>query len=284
MLKKVAVLFSISLIIFLSVGLVSAQSVEEEIRKNIEKLSSAHPLEVRWKAMNALVKIGPPAVPALLEVLKGGDEDFRSTAYWVLERMGLPAVPNLIKALKREDREVRSLAAYLLGNIREKEAVPPLISLLKDTDLGVRWEAVRALGKIGDSRAIPALLEILTAKNEGIRVAAVEALGRIARGEGRSNEKISLALAKALKDENRYVRYAAAGELAALGDKRAIPVLIEALRDENEEIRWRAAEMLGKIGDRKTIRALKRVAKRESDPGILAAITIAIEQIKSRRR
>lgn len=284
MLKKIAVLSSLFLIIFLAVGPVSTQSVGEEIQKNVEKLSSTHPIKVRWEAMNALVKIGPPAVPVLLEVLKSGDEDLRSTTYWVLERMGLPAVPNLIKALKREDREIRSLAAYVLGNIKEKEAVPPLIGLLKDTDLGVRWEAVRALGKIGDSRAIPALLEILTAKNEGIRVAAVEALGRIARGEGRSNEKISLALVRALKDENRYVRYAAAGELATLGDKRAIPVLIEALRDENEEIRWRAAEMLGKIGDRKTIRALKKASKKESDPGILAAITIAIEQIKSKQR
>ncbi len=282
MLKKIAVLFSLFLIILLVVGPVSAQSVGEEIQKNVEKLSSDHPLEVRWEAMNALVKIGLPAIPSLIEALK--NRDLRPTACWVLERIGPSAVPNLIKALKREDREIRSLAAYVLGNIKEKEAVPSLIGLLEDVDLGVRGEAIRALGKIGDSRAIPALLEILTAKNEGIRVAAVEALGRIARGEGRSNEKISLALAKALKDENRYVRYAAAGELAALGDKRAIPVLIEALRDENEEIRWRAAEMLGKIGDRKTIRALKRVAKRESDPGILAAITIAIEQIKSRRR
>ena len=72
--------------------------------------------------------------------------------------------------------------------------------------------------------------------------------------------------------------------MAGLGDKRTIPVLIEALKDKNEEIRWRAAERLGRIGDRKTIRALKRAAKKESDPGILAAITIAIEQIKSRRR
>ncbi len=284
MLKKIAVLSNLFLIILLSVGPVSAQSIEEEIQKNVEKLSSTHPLEVRWEAMNALVKIGPPAVPVLLEVLKNGDEDLRSTTYWVLERMGLPAVPNLIKALKREDREIRSLAAYVLGNIREREAAPPLISILEDVDLGVRWEAVRALGKIGDSRAIPALLKILTAKDEGIRIMAVEALGKIVRKEGRSDKRILSALSKALKDENRYVRYAAAGELAALGDKRAIPVLIEALREGNEEIRWRAAERLGRIGNKRTIRALKRTAKRESNPGILAAITIVIEQIKSRRR
>lgn len=282
MLKKIAVLFSLFLIIFLAVGPVSAQSVGEEIQKNVKKLSSTHPTKVRWEAMSALVKIGLPAIPSLIEALK--NRDLRPTACWVLERIGPPALPALIKALKEEDREIRSLAAYLLGNIKEKEAVPPLIGLLKDTDLGVRWEAVRALGKIGDSRAIPTLLEILSSRDEGIRVAVVEALGRIARGEGTNDKRIFSALLKALKDENRYVRYAAAGELAALGDKRAIPVLIEALRDENEEIRWRAAEMLGKIGDRKTIRALKRAAKKENDPGILAAITIAIEQIKSKQR
>lgn len=282
MLKKIMVLSNLFLIIFLSIGLVSAQSVEKEIQKNVEKLSSAHPLEVRQEGIDALVKIGLPAIPSLIEALK--NRGLQSSACWALMRIGKPALPALIKALKEKDREVRSLAAYLLGNIKEKEAVPPLISLLKDTDLRVRWEAVRALGKIGDGRAIPPLLEILSSRDEGIRVAAVEALGRIARGEGRGDKKISLPLVRALKDENRYVRYAAAGELASLGDKRAIPVLIEALRDENEEIRWRVAEMLGKIGDRKTIRALKRVAKRESDPGILAAITIAIEQIKSRQR
>ena len=282
MLKKIAVLSNLFLIILLSAGLVSAQSIEEEIQKNVKKLSRDHPLEVRWEAMNALVKIGPPAIPSLIEALK--NRDLRPTACWILERMGLPAAPNLIEALKREDREIRSLAAYLLGNIRERKAVLPLISLLKDADLRVRWEAIRALGKIGDSRAIPALLEILSEGDGGIRVMAVEAIGRVARKEGRSDKRIFTALLKTLKDENRYVRYAAAGELADLEDKRAIPVLIEALREGNEEIRWRAAERLGRIGNKRTIRALKRATKRESDPGILAAITIAIEQIKSKER
>lgn len=282
MLKRIAVLFNISVILLLSVVLVSAQSVGEEIQKNVEKLSSDHPLEVRQEGIDALVKIGPPAIPSLIEALK--HRDFQASACWALMRIGEPALSALIKALKEEDSEARGLAAYILGNMREREAVPPLISLLKDTDFGVRRKAIRALGKIGDSRAIPVLLEILSEGDEGIRVVTIEALGRIARQEGASDKRILSALSKALKDKDRYVRYTAAGELAAQGNKRAIPVLIEALKDENEEIRWRSAEMLGKIGDRKTIRTLKRIAKKESDPGILAAITIAIKQIESKEK
>ena len=282
MLKKIAMLPSLFLIIFLSVALVSAQSIEEEIQKNVERLSRTHSLEVRQEGIDALVKIGPPAIPSLIEALK--HRDLQSSACWALMRIGKPTLPALIKALKEEDSEVRGLAVYILGNMREKETVPPLIGLLKDGDIGVRREAVRALGKIGDSRAIPVLLEILSEGDEVIRVVTIEALGRIARQEGASDKRILSALSEALKDKNKYVCYAAAVELAAQGNKRAIPVLIEALKDENEGIRWRSAEMLGKIGDRKAIRTLKKIAKKESDPGILAAITIAIKQIESKER
>jgi HEAT repeat protein len=57
------------------------------------------------------------------------------------------------------------------------------------------WALEDALGKIGDPQALPALLE-------------------------------------ALKDENGYVRRAAAEALGEIGDPQAVPALLEALKDE----------------------------------------------------
>ncbi len=56
-------------------------------------------------------------------------------------------------------------------------------------------------------------------------------------------------LIQALKDENRYVRWGAAGALGELRDAKAVEPLIQVLRDECCFVRGRAACALGKIGE-----------------------------------
>ncbi len=94
------------------------------------------------QAAHELARIGPPAIPAMIELLE--DEDARRR-YWgsrreevtsripelfsVLSRVGRPAVPGLIKLLKDEDRRVRGIAADTLermGPLAE-EAIPALM-------------------------------------------------------------------------------------------------------------------------------------------------------------
>jgi HEAT repeat protein len=99
---------------------------------------SLKPLE-QWTeqeaAADALGRIGPSAIPQLIELLKSPEPDVRLIAAQVLARMGSDA----------------------------KDAVPHLIPLLKDRDERIRKAAARTLGRIGPdaAAAVPELMQAL---------------------------------------------------------------------------------------------------------------------------
>jgi hypothetical protein len=75
---------------------------------------------VRHLAAATLVKIGPDAVPPLIDALKAKDRETRANAAYVLAQLGesaRDALPALAKALKDDDKEVRRRAAFALHNI-----------------------------------------------------------------------------------------------------------------------------------------------------------------------
>lgn len=82
-----------------------------------------------------------------------------------LGRIGPPAVPDLIQALRNRDPAVRKQAAEVLARMGSdaQPAVPDLIRLLDDEDESIRKEAARTLGRIGPAAAaaVPALMRTL---------------------------------------------------------------------------------------------------------------------------
>jgi HEAT repeat protein len=132
------------------------------------------------------VKLGPVAVPALIDALRGPDDRLRAGAAGVLSVMGpaaADAVPALVALLDGTDRDVRSSAAGVLGAIGPAAAgaVPGLVLLLDDTDGRVRSIAADALGRIGPAAkaAIPALRQRLGLADPVARVRAAAILWRI---------------------------------------------------------------------------------------------------------
>lgn len=91
------------------------------------------------------------------------DPDVRRAAVEALRRMGPAAVPALIQGLADADPEVRYAAAAALGEIwsAAEPAVPALIPVLADVHPDVRRAAAWALGEIG-SAAEPALTRVLS--------------------------------------------------------------------------------------------------------------------------
>lgn len=114
-----------------------AQAAYLEPAKRIEP-AAIKPFEA-WSeqeaAADALGRIGPAAVPALIQALHSPDADVRLKATEVLARMGSDA----------------------------KEAVPDLVLLLDDPDERIRKAATRTLGRIGpeSANAVPALMRSL---------------------------------------------------------------------------------------------------------------------------
>jgi hypothetical protein len=89
-------------------------------------------------------------VPALLEALADADGGVRQLAAATLVKIGPDAVPPLIEAMKAKDRETRANAAYVLGHqiVPAREAMPALAKALKDEDKDVRRRAAYALHSI----------------------------------------------------------------------------------------------------------------------------------------
>ena len=126
---------------------------DSKIAPLIEKLidNDAHISSI---AADALVNIGSPAVPSLIEALKNQDHNLRWHAASVLGDLGTeaaPAVPALTTALQDEDGQVRLYATLALGNIgtAAKAAVPSLMAALQDKEQYVRIYVPSALRKIG---------------------------------------------------------------------------------------------------------------------------------------
>jgi HEAT repeat protein len=65
-----------------------------------------------------------------------------------LVKIGSPAVKPLISSLKEKDPMVRDPVVWILGKIGDKRAVEPLIQILKDENQYVREGAARALKRI----------------------------------------------------------------------------------------------------------------------------------------
>ena len=223
----------------------------------------------------ALVRIGLPAIPALVDVLKNGE----SITVRTLSAIGLPALPLLlevsghydeqvwslinsslskmgppvvatIEGLKHKDRHVRAAVAHLLAAGQMEAAVPALIETLEDEHGFVRAAAAQALGMIAPSgrAVVPALMRLRKDERGPVRSAAVRALGRA------SKDALVPVFVESLRDEHRSVRAAAAGALSEMeGDsaRQAIPALINALGDEIERVQGFAASALVRFGSRK---------------------------------
>jgi len=131
---------------------------------------------VRWKAAEALTRIGPPAVEPLIQALGHQDDDARWKAAIALGEIGDPrAIAPLMALLEDEDRFVQSRAAYALGQFKSL-SLPALVAAMENQSPHVRRGAALALGRTGDTGAIPPLLSAMCDRDESVRAAALDAL------------------------------------------------------------------------------------------------------------
>jgi HEAT repeat protein len=108
---------------------------------------------------------GPSPVAQALAAIPIRQWGVKETAVDAIARIGEPAVPALIQSLSDPDPGVRAQAARALARMSEKAqtALPALTAALDDPDEDVRIAATRALGQMGPvaAPALPALIKLL---------------------------------------------------------------------------------------------------------------------------
>jgi HEAT repeat protein len=235
------------------------------------------------QVVEALSKIGEPAIPVLIEAL----EDPRVTVRWgavrALGRIGsvaTEAIPALAASLKDESVQVRWAAARSLWAIgpAAATATPMLVEALGDKDWVVRWSAARALGAVAADSDIDSIVGSLAAalRDRDSRVCeaaafALEQLGAAARSAlpelsmaatwAGGNETgdtpvcqvidVGPAIEEVLMETGWTVRWASVRALGVVGRGRedALPSLMAALNDEEWQVRGVATLAIGQFGD-----------------------------------
>jgi HEAT repeat protein len=261
-----------------ALGQIGNLAAVSELTKRLQDSVS----DVRKAACTALGQIGDPsAVPALIACLN--DWFISGAAANALVQIGKPAVPALIETLTSPSNRVCIAACTALGEIGDPDAVPELIQCLEDADWSVRSAACTALAQIGDAAAIPALrvhAEIMEEarhalyKLGGTSMSLQEAVrtlseqnqwGVLCRALTSNLVRAAIvqlgsiavpALIDALHNDDPKIRQAACTALGHIGDTAAVPSLIQSLEDEDRYVRSAACNALGQIGDPSAVPAL----------------------------
>lgn len=123
------------------------------------------------------------AIATLLNALYDSDNVGRRTsAIEALVRIGEPAIDDLIGSYQTYDVDVRKFVLDIIGEIASPKAVPFILKSITDSDENVRLAAVEALGKVGGDQAHEKLTELVSQDQDmTIRFSALHILGRLGR-------------------------------------------------------------------------------------------------------
>jgi HEAT repeat protein len=131
-------------------------------------------------AGQALVQLGPAAVPDLRALATHPSSRLRATAVALLGLVGDSSDGRMaVEALEDPSADVRAAAAGALGRVGGAAAEPALRTILDDRIHFVRAEAAGSLGRIGSKEAVPRLLEMARTDRFRPARAAAEAVARI---------------------------------------------------------------------------------------------------------
>jgi HEAT repeat protein len=187
------------------------------------------------------VKVAIPALAALMAEQTGADKVWEN-ALEALVRMGPEAVPAMAQAIRR-GIGLTDIAIKI--GPAAKQAIPQLIQAFPKMDYQERWQACHALAAAQpDLKDVPAILQLLKDDEYGMAQDIGVILDRI------GTDAVP-AVVELLGEKDWYPRWGATMMLEMMGPKAkdALPALERAFKDEKEDIDVRvgAARAIGSI-------------------------------------
>jgi len=170
----------------------AAQALADDTSDDAAALIARSLADTDWRVRKEAAQsaaLSPRRAEVLRELLAGlGDRDnvgFRNSAVEALVAIGPDAVPTAIAALRTLDADGRKLAVEVLGGVPDARGAEALASALSDEDPNVRQSAAEALGTSsmgGDEArkiAVKALKSVLPRAEPMMKLATLGALSRI---------------------------------------------------------------------------------------------------------
>jgi len=223
----------------------------------------------------------PGAVDGLIRVLGRRERTLQTAAVEALKKIGPPAVRPLLETVRDRTarRRVQNLALRIILEMRGR-AIEPLLTALTEENFHVRESAVALLCRLGDERVIEPLIRLFVT-DPRLQEAIVSHLPRLEeRGviepasgdrEAQLAPQVAMAfrrlaspeteqsLVAALAHPNPKVRKFAMRALFEVAGPRAKEHLLRLLEDEDVDVRRIAIKLLGKLHDKSVIEPLLAV-------------------------
>ncbi len=209
----------------------------------------------------------------------------QQSALEAMSRIGSPAVGELAKLLENQDPRLRELAADALRQMDAPKAIAALRKSLKqELELQKRtrrkWNIRRGAGSLG-----VALLFLLLARIGGVLPLIAYSFAPLCG--------VITWLLLTFTDRGAGLRRTAIEALAETGDKRHIGILTDCLNDPNREVRQSVSDALTQLLPQVRIQDKERITREEQaallraldgdNPDLAVAVLAAMQQIGDER-
>lgn len=171
------------------IGFTMLGSTAEPAIPELKRLASASTgTVVPERAVDALIGIGPIAVPALFDVIKTTNSVGGAWAiygiYFAIDKLGTNAVPGLLDCLDNPEPTIAICAAHSLATLKAEPAVvlTKMTKLLQQEQWAFRANVIISIAEYGELARpmVPELIKAFADQDSSVRDEATNALMRIA--------------------------------------------------------------------------------------------------------
>lgn len=228
----------------------------------VERMAYDATPQLRKVAADHIVRLAAasPAIvrDTLLPLVAEREEAVRRAALEVLLRCGAPReiITTVLEHAASLPGWMRARVIEALSNLGPS-VTPLAVQLLQHAVPEVRSQALAVLAELKDPRTAGAVLPLLRDEDWWLRIAAAQALGSFGR------EPAVDGLIAALADPD--VRLAALEALAMIGSTRCLKSVAQLLRDADPEVRREAVSTLGRFAEPRILPVLKQVYDLDKD-------------------
>ena len=251
-----------------------------------------------YQAMDRLGKLGPAAIPRIIDAMSNADRDETEAFVRVLAALvDNKSLAQVVEALAEANQRtaaaiVAALSAgrgynpQLLLPLLDDPAAPrgPIIAVLatQKARLSARdllsrayhQEATekaalfRIIGEIADESLVPELISRLEGKDPIARTHIISIVSRFNRPD------VAAALQAQLRDTNKFIRQAVLNALSRLDGNADPAILCDLLRDPDVETQQKAIDAVVRANHPDTMKHLVNVLKDENEEARRAAVEV----------